>query len=84
MMLFGRRGLGEVLAAAGRQRRQPWVLTGVLVVMLGATWVMQGLDVVDGAFFSNRIVSVALGSVTVLCGAALMLGVTIGGRSARP
>ena len=84
MMLFGRRSLGDVFAAAGSRRRQPWVLTAVLVVMLGATWIMQGLGVVDGAFFSNRIISVAIGSVTVLCGAALMLGVTIGGRGAKP
>ena len=84
MMPFGHRRWGNVFVSAGGRRRQPWVLTGLLVIMLGATWVMQGLDVVDGAFFSNRIVSVALGSVTVLCGAALMLGVTIGGCSAKP
>ena len=54
--------------------------------MLGATWVMQGLDVIDGAFFSNRAVSVAAGIVTGLCGIALMLGVRMGShpRSLEP
>ena len=73
-MLSGRRGWYDALVVAGSRRRQPWVLTGVLITMLGAIWIMQGLDVVDGAFFSNRVVSVAVGLVTGLGGLGLMLG----------
>ena len=83
MMFSGRRNWVNAVVASGSRRRQPWVLTGVLIVMLGAIWVMQGLDVIDGAFFSNRVVSVAMGMVTGLGGVALMLGFRAGRSTAK-
>ena len=53
--------------------RKTWTLSALVVVFLGATWTLQGFEILDGAFFTGRTQSIVFGIITAAAGAAMMI-----------
>ncbi len=48
------------------------VVLGVLVLLAGAVWALQGVGLIPGSFMSNNPIWIWLGAVTTLVGLGLM------------
>jgi hypothetical protein len=57
-----------------------WIVIGALVVLVGTTWTLQGLDVVGGSAMSGKTLWAVLGPIVGLAG-LLLIG--LGVRSLR-
>jgi hypothetical protein len=59
-----------------------WMVVGLLAVVLGAVWTLQGLDVLDGSVMSGKSIWAIVGPVVAIVGLVLIVtGVTIRGRA---
>ncbi len=61
------------------------VVVGVIVVLIGIGWVLQGAGVLLGSFMSNNPTWLGIGIVTAILGAALLvIGIRYPARSRKP
>lgn len=61
------------------------VIVGVVIALMGVLWALQGLGIVLGSFMSNNPPWIAIGSVTAIIGAGLVLaGIRTGAPSKGP
>jgi hypothetical protein len=58
----------------------PRVVTGVVLVLVGAVWFGQGIGAIGGSFMSGEAVWAVIGAVCVLFGIAFPRGATPNGR----
>lgn len=58
-----------------------WVVAGVVLVLLGLLWTLQGLDVITGSSMSGTTTWSIIGPIVLLVGAFLM---AVGIRGRRP
>lgn len=56
-----------------------WVVAGVVLVLLGLLWTLQGLDVIEGSSMSGTTTWSVIGPIVLLVG-ALLTWVGIHGR----
>jgi hypothetical protein len=52
----------------------PRVVTGVVLVVVGAVWFGQGVGAIGGSFMSGEVVWAVIGVVCVLFGVAFLRG----------
>jgi hypothetical protein len=57
---------------------------GILLVLVGALWTLQGLGVVGGSVMSGVTLWAIIGPIVVIAGLALALSARRGGRGAGP
>jgi hypothetical protein len=50
---------------------------GGLLVLVGAVWALQGLDVIGGSFMTGQTLWLRIGIVCVVAGAVLLTGVNL-------
>jgi hypothetical protein len=61
-----------------------WMALGLLALLLGAVWTLQGLDVLGGSVMTGVTIWAIVGPIVAIVGLALIiLGVTIRGRAKR-
>jgi hypothetical protein len=48
------------------------LIVGVLAMLAGAVWTLQGLGVIPGSFMSSNLTWVVIGLVTLVAGAGLV------------
>ena len=48
-----------------------WVVAGVVLVLLGLLWTLQGLDIVTGSSMSGTTTWAVIGPIVLLVGAVL-------------
>ncbi len=58
-----------------------WVVAGVVVVLVGLLWTLQGLDVVKGSSMSGTTTWSIIGPIVLVVGVVLM---SVGIRGRRP
>lgn len=58
-----------------------WVVAGVVLVLVGLLWTLQGLDVVQGSSMSGTTTWSIIGPIVLLLGAFVM---SVGIRGRRP
>jgi hypothetical protein len=51
--------------------RLPFLIVGVVLLLLGLLWALQGAGVVGGSFMSGKVMWLVIGIVVALVGAAL-------------
>jgi len=52
----------------------PRVITGVVLIVVGAVWFGQGVGAIGGSFMSGEIVWAVIGALAVLFGIAFLRG----------
>lgn len=67
------------MATPTRPNRNPWMrmsplprAIGVVLVVVGGVWVLQGIGVAQGSVMSGRIVWAVIGAVVILAGAVVL------------
>ncbi|GAA4750976.1 hypothetical protein GCM10023350_40240 [Nocardioides endophyticus] len=58
-----------------------WVVAGVVLVLLGLLWTLQGIDVIEGSSMSGTTTWSIIGPIVLLVGAFIM---SVGIRGRRP
>ena len=58
-----------------------WVVAGVVLVLLGLLWTLQGLDIITGSSMSGTTTWSIIGPIVLLVGAFVM---SVGIRGRRP
>jgi hypothetical protein len=58
-----------------------WVVAGVVLVLLGLLWTLQGLDIITGSSMSGTTTWSIIGPIVLLVGAFIM---SVGIRGRRP
>lgn len=61
--------------------RWVWLVIGVLAVLTGAIWTLQGLNILRGSFMSGQMTYVVVGPIVALVGLVL---VVVGARRRAP
>ena len=56
-----------------------WVIAGVVLVLMGLVWTLQGLDVISGSAMSGTTTWSIIGPIVIVLG-ALLAGMGIRGR----
>ena len=63
--------------------RWVWIVLGVLAVLLGIVWTLQGLNILGGSAMSGHIIFTVIGVVVAVVGLVLLgVGARRGTRSA--
>jgi hypothetical protein len=58
-----------------------WVVAGVVMVLIGLLWTLQGLDIITGSSMSGTTTWSIIGPIVLLVGAFIM---SVGIRGRRP
>jgi drug/metabolite transporter superfamily protein YnfA len=58
-----------------------WVVAGVVLVLIGLLWTLQGIDVIEGSSMSGTTTWSIIGPIVLLVGAFIM---SVGIRGRRP
>jgi hypothetical protein len=58
-----------------------WVVVGVVLVLLGLLWTLQGIDVIQGSSMSGTTTWSIIGPIVLLVGAIVM---SVGIRGRKP
>jgi hypothetical protein len=75
---------GEPRAAGRALKGWLWMTLGLLALVLGAVWTLQGLSVLDGSVMSGVRIWAVVGPVVAAVGLILIVvGVMIRGRAKR-
>ena len=53
--------------------RMPMTIAGVLLVLMGGVWILQGINVLPGSFMTGQMQWAVYGAITVVIGAALFI-----------
>jgi drug/metabolite transporter superfamily protein YnfA len=51
----------------------PMMIAGVLLVLIGGVWILQGINVLPGSFMTGQTKWAVYGAVTALIGVALIV-----------
>lgn len=51
--------------------RLPFLVPGILLLLIGLTWILQGTDVVKGSFMSGKTMWLVIGIVVAVVGLVL-------------
>lgn len=63
--------------------RWGWLILGVLAVLVGVVWTLQGLNILGGSFMSGNPMWAVIGPIVAIVGLALLgVGVFMGRRRA--
>ncbi len=60
------------------------MVIGVLMVLLGTVWVLQGINVLPGSFMTGQIQWAVYGAICAVAGVALLLVCRRAGRTPPP
>ena len=55
-------------------RLTPRLIVGVVLVLVGAVWIGQGIGAIGGSFMSGEAVWAVIGAIAVFFGIALVVG----------
>jgi hypothetical protein len=58
-----------------------WVVAGIVLVLIGLLWTLQGLDIITGSSMSGTTTWSIIGPIVLLVGAFIM---SVGIRGRRP
>ena len=53
--------------------RIPMIIAGVLLVLMGGVWILQGINVLPGSFMTGQTKWAVIGAITVLVGIVLVV-----------
>jgi hypothetical protein len=53
--------------------RWGWIIVGAVLVVLGAVWVLQGLDLLKGSFMSDQTFWAWMGVAAILIGIPVLV-----------
>ena len=53
--------------------RMPMMIAGVLLVLMGGVWILQGINVLPGSFMTGQTKWAVIGAVTALVGVVLIV-----------
>jgi hypothetical protein len=56
-------------------------IVGILLVLFGAVWFLQGINVLPGSFMTGQIRWAVYGGIAVVAGVAILVGVRRRARS---
>ena len=59
-------------------------ITGALLILFGAIWFLQGINVLPGSFMTGQIQWAIYGGIAVIAGIALLVSANRRGRKNRP
>ena len=54
-------------------KKPVWIVVGVLLILLGALWGLQGLDVVGGSAMSGKTLWAVVGPIVAVVGVVLLV-----------
>ncbi len=60
------------------------MVIGVLLVLVGAVWFLQGIDILGGSFMSGQILWSVIGAPMIFVGALLIRASRASRRTGRP
>lgn len=52
------------------------VAVAVVLIVVGAVWIGQGIGMIEGSFMTDEIVWAVIGGIAVLFGVSLLIGVS--------
>jgi hypothetical protein len=53
--------------------RIPMMIAGLLLVLMGGVWILQGINVLPGSFMTGQTKWAVIGAITVVVGIALVV-----------
>ena len=53
--------------------RIPMIIAGVLLVLMGGVWILQGINVLPGSFMTGQTKWAVCGAITTMIGIALIV-----------
>ena len=53
--------------------RIPMIIAGVLLVLMGGVWILQGINVLPGSFMTGQTKWAVYGGITAVIGVALIV-----------
>ena len=53
--------------------RMPMTIAGVLLVLMGGVWILQGINVLPGSFMTGQTKWAVYGTITAVIGIALIV-----------
>ena len=53
--------------------RMPMMIAGVLLVLIGGVWILQGINVLPGSFMTGQTKWAVYGGITAVIGVALIV-----------
>ena len=53
--------------------RMPMTIAGVLLVLMGGVWILQGINVLPGSFMTGQTKWAVYGAITLVIGIALIV-----------
>ena len=53
--------------------RIPMIIAGVLLVLMGGVWILQGINVLPGSFMTGQTKWAVYGAITAVIGIALIV-----------
>ena len=53
--------------------RMPMTIAGVLLVLMGGVWILQGINVLPGSFMTGQTKLAVYGAITAVIGIALIV-----------
>jgi hypothetical protein len=62
--------------------RVVWLVIGVLALIAGLIWTLQGLNVIGGSAMSGQTIWAIIGPIVGIVGLALLIVSLVGGRRA--
>ncbi|PWT73429.1 MAG: hypothetical protein C5B60_08155 [Chloroflexi bacterium] len=62
--------------------RLVWLVIGVLALIAGIIWTLQGLNVIGGSMMSGQMMWAIIGPIVGIIGLALVIMSLVGGRRA--
>ena len=68
----------EPQAAAGESMRITLKIVGLVLVVLGGIWVLQGVGVLPGSFMSGQIRWAAYGGIAIAAGISILVALRSG------
>lgn len=52
--------------------RWGWLIVGAVMILVGAVWTLQGLNILGGSFMSGNLLYTVIGAIVALIGLALV------------
>ena len=53
--------------------RMPMTIAGVLLVLMGGVWILQGINVLPGSFMTGQTKWAVIGAITLVVGIVLIV-----------
>lgn len=65
------------------KRAWPWLALGILLVLVGAVWTLQGLNVLGGSAMSGSPLWATIGPIVIIAGVVLIVVAIVVARRRR-